>query len=128
MVKMKKEFEEGKVHNVENMNKISDSGVDPKGLNKETLTAFKSKFEKIQEGETLDDHLKTLSLDGVGKENMAQMKEAFEKIQKGELSVSDIREGKGLDLSCSEADRRRIMAAFLGVSFNLFSIHFNQKF
>ena len=114
MAKMKKEFEEGKIHNVD---KKEDSESKPSGIDKEKLSSFKSKFEKLHqnEGETLDDHLKTIALEGVGKENMSQMKEAFEKIQKGELSLSDFREGKGVDLQCSEADKRRILAAFIGV-------------
>ncbi|KAE9554700.1 hypothetical protein FO519_002110 [Halicephalobus sp. NKZ332] len=112
MAKMKKEFEEGKVHNADK----KEDEAKPSGLNKETLSAFKSKFEKFHqnENETLDDHLKTIALEGVGKENMSQMKEAFEKVQKGELSLSDLQEGKGVDLNCSEADKRRIMAAFIG--------------
>lgn len=56
-----------------------------------------------------------MALEGVGKENMSHMKETFEKIQKGELSLEDVRDGKGVDFECSESDKRRILAAFIGV-------------
>jgi hypothetical protein len=122
MEKMKKDFETGKIskHTDEDEPVKAEEKEKPSGLDKQTLSAFKSKFEKFHqneggEGESLDDRLKTMAaLEGVGKENMSHMKETFEKIQKGELSLEDVRDGKGVDFECSENDKRRILAAFIG--------------
>uniref|UniRef100_A0AC35FRZ7 LIM zinc-binding domain-containing protein n=1 Tax=Panagrolaimus sp. PS1159 TaxID=55785 RepID=A0AC35FRZ7_9BILA len=120
MEQMKKDFETGKIykHTDDDEPAKAEDKEKPSGLDKQTLSAFKSKFEKFHqsegESESLDDRLKTMALEGVGKENMSHMKETFEKIQKGELSLEDVRDGKGVDFDCSESDKRRIMAAFIG--------------
>uniref|UniRef100_A0A914YS62 LIM zinc-binding domain-containing protein n=1 Tax=Panagrolaimus superbus TaxID=310955 RepID=A0A914YS62_9BILA len=121
MEQMKKDFETGKIqkHTDEDEPAKAEDKEKPSGLDKQTLSAFKSKFEKFHQheggdSESLDDRLKTMALEGVGKENMSHMKETFEKIQKGELSLEDVRDGKGVDFDCSESDKRRIMAAFIG--------------
>ncbi|KAI1715532.1 LIM domain-containing protein [Ditylenchus destructor] len=109
--RMKKDFEQGTVVNDPDAPQPGSATV-VTGLDKQTLSAFKDKFEKMDTTleQNLEERLKNVekSLEGVGKENLA-MKGMFEGSQK-EFTAEQKEEL--LALQRSEADRRRVLATF----------------
>ncbi|KAH7729560.1 LIM domain protein variant [Aphelenchoides avenae] len=111
LAKMKKDFEAGTVAHDDDEERPKKEVEKPTGLDKQTLSAFKDRFEKMEstlEKETLDDHLKDLA--GVGKENLASMKDMFEKAP-GQSFTPEQREA--LEIQRTEADRKRVLSTFI---------------
>uniref|UniRef100_A0A1I7ZQ79 LIM zinc-binding domain-containing protein n=1 Tax=Steinernema glaseri TaxID=37863 RepID=A0A1I7ZQ79_9BILA len=115
LLKMKKEFEEGKVAqeiDPEKKAQIEEERKELQAATKENYSKFKDRFEKMDETleMNLEEKLKSMEkqLEGVGKETLASVKGRFENPQE-EVTV----ERQELpDYQRSEAEKKRILSTF----------------